>query len=150
MYADYEFYTDVFYGTVIEEADFPRLASRASDFLDYYTRGKAADATDAGIVTALSKACCAIAEQMQSDEQNRAIAAKAQAAVLASDAGEIKSESVGSWSRSYATAADYMGKDAAETKAAQRAAYAAIALEYLADTGLLYRGGGCGCSCHMS
>ena len=46
MYADYTFYTDEFFGTAIEEADFPRLSSRASDFIDYYTRGKAAGVTD--------------------------------------------------------------------------------------------------------
>ena len=64
-YADYTFYSTEWLGTAIAEADFPRLALRASDFIDYYTRGKAA-ASDA--TTALAKACCAIAEQMQEDE----------------------------------------------------------------------------------
>ena len=84
MYADYAFYTGTFYGTAIAESDFPRLSSRASDFIDYYTRGKAAAATDEAITLALSKACCAIAEQMQIDENNAKIAAKAQAAALTS------------------------------------------------------------------
>ena len=64
MYADYAFYTEAFYGSAIAEADFPRLSSRASDFLDYYTRGKAARVTDETVLTALSKACCAVAEAM--------------------------------------------------------------------------------------
>ena len=143
MYADYTFYTGTFYGTAIAEPDFPRLSSRASDFIDYYTRGKAAAATDETITLALSKACCAIAEQMQIDENNAKIAAKAQAAALTSDTGEVKSESVGSWSASYTTAADYMGQSAKDAQGAARAAYAAIAAEYLANTGLLYRGGRC-------
>lgn len=143
MYADYEFYTEEFFGNSIAEADFPRLSSRASDFLDYYTRGKAEKTTDDAATLALSKACCAIAEAMQSDENNKAIAAKAQAAALASDTGEVKSESVGSWSASYATAADYMGQSAKDAQSAARAVYAGIAAQYLDNTGLLYRGGCC-------
>lgn len=143
MYADYEFYTASFFGTAINEADFPRLSSRASDFLDYYTKGKAENVEDEKITLALAKACCAIAEQMQTDENNKAIAAKAQSAALESDTGEIKSESVGSWSASYATSADYTGQSAKEAVTVQRAGYASIAFEYLANTGLLYRGGRC-------
>lgn len=143
MYADYTFYTGTFYGTAIAEADFPRLSSRASDFLDYYTRNKAKDATDTDVVTALSKACCAVAEQMQTDEENKALAAKATAAALASTAGEVKSETVGSWSASYVTSADYAANSAADALKYANAAYAAIAFQYLANTGLLYRGGCC-------
>jgi len=139
MYADYTFYVESFYGTAIKEADFPRLASRSSDFLDYYTRGKASVSDE---TTALAKACCAIAEAMQSDDNNKAIAAKAQAAALSSDVGEKKSESVGSWSASYATAADYVANNTASAENALRANYALIAQQYLANTGLLYRGGG--------
>lgn len=142
-YADYEFYTESFFGNAIAKADFPRLSSRASDFIDYYTRGKAAQTTEDSSVTALSKCCCAVAEQMQTDEQNAALATKAREAALASGTGEVKSESVGSWSVSYATSGDYAAKSAADAVNDANAAYAAIALRYLANTGLLYRGG-CG------
>lgn len=143
MYADYTFYTDSFYGTAISAADFPRLASRASDFIDYYTRGKAAEVgeTETAIITSLAKACCAVAERIQTDEANEAIVAKAQAAALSASTGEVKSESVGSWSASYATASDYTGANARDAILAARAVYAAIAAEYLTNTGLLYRGG---------
>ena len=142
MYADYTFYTDEFFGTAIEEADFPRLSSRASDFIDYYTRGKAAGVTDEATLTALAKACCASAEAMQADEQLKALAAKATASALASSGGEIKSETVGSWSQSYATAGDYVKVGGAALAVKDtRASYAAVAMEYLANTGLLYRGG---------
>ena len=136
MYADYAFYTADWYGTAISEADFPRLATRASDFIDYYTKGKA-ETSDAE--TALAKCCCAIAEQMQTDENNAAIIARAQSQAMVS--GEIKSETVGSWSASYATAADYKESNAVK---AQAAVYADICARYLALTGLLYRGG-----CHV-
>lgn len=145
MYADYTFYTDEFYGTVIEETDFPRLSSRASDFIDYYTRGKAARVpeSDTFVNTALAKACCAIAEAIQAVEQEKALAAKAVTDALDSDTGALKSETVGSYSVSYATASDYMKDNAAEALKNARAQFAAIAMEYLVNTGLLYRGGGC-------
>lgn len=144
MYADYDFYVTSFYGAAISEADFPRLSSRASDFIDYYTRGKAATVTEESALNAIRKACCAIAEQMQTDEQNKALAAKATAAALASANGEVKSETVGSWSQTYATASDYIkAGGAADAAKDARATYAAIAQEYLSNTGLLYRGGCC-------
>lgn len=139
MYADYGFYASVYYGVVISEDDFPRLASKASDFIDYYTKDKAATATDETIVLAISKACCAVAEKMLEVEQAQRLRAKYVSGEL-TDTG-VKSETVGSWSRSYATAADYVASGAATDP---RAEYAKIALEYLANTGLLYRGG---CSC---
>lgn len=143
MYADYEFYTDEFFGVAISYDDFPRLSSRASDFLDYYTRGKAAKVPESDTVTllALAKACCAVAEQMQIDDRNKEIAAMVSASALASGTGEIKSETVGSHSVSYATSADYGRGSAANALRDARAAYADIASVYLVNTGLLYRGG---------
>ena len=38
IYADYCYYASVYMGTTITEVAFPRLAMRASRFLDYYTR----------------------------------------------------------------------------------------------------------------
>lgn len=146
MYADYLFYTDEFFGVAISYEDFPRLASRASDFLDYYTRGKAAKApeTDTATKLALAKACCAVAEAIQDDDRNKALAAQISAAALASGSGEIKSETVGSHSVSYATSADYSrGASGAARERDLRAAYAEIASVYLVNTGLLYRGGCC-------
>ena len=36
-YADYEFYTTSYFGSAVPETDFPRLAERASDFVDTMT-----------------------------------------------------------------------------------------------------------------
>ena len=38
-YVDYDFYTESYYGNVVPEADFDRLADRASDFIDTVTYG---------------------------------------------------------------------------------------------------------------
>ena len=42
-YADYEFYKDRYYGSMIPEADFPRLSERASDFIDTLTFDRLVD-----------------------------------------------------------------------------------------------------------
>lgn len=80
MLPNYTFYTDVYYGNQITEADFPRLVSRASAYLT--------DACNASFVPeeTIKKALCAVAEAWQANEQG----------------GDIVSQSVGSWSKSYA------------------------------------------------
>ena len=145
MYADYSFYVDQYYGYSIDAADFPRLASRASDFIDYYTKGKSKKVTDPDVLEIMSKACCALAEQMQIDEQSRMVSANALASALSSGTGAIKSESVGSWSASYTTPADFISGIGSQK--AYRASYADICFQYLASTGLLYRGG---CNVHSA
>ena len=69
MYADYTFYVGPFYGSAISMVDFPRLALRASRFLDYYTMNRVKDyAKD----EAVKMACCAVAEAYQSVERAEA------------------------------------------------------------------------------
>ena len=58
-------------------------------------------------------------------------------------AAEVQSETVGSWSRSYRSGGD-SARSAAQAAAENRAALLSIARQYLARTGLLYRGGRCG------
>ena len=130
MYADYSFYTNEYFGNVITEAEFERLSARASAFLDYYTRGKAKNNAD---LHALKMACCAIAEQQKQVESTVENAVQ-------SGSG-IKSESVGSYSVTYQTAAEK-----ATAAEAARLTFASIARQYLADTGLLYRGRCCTCT----
>lgn len=131
MYADWNFYLLNYYGNVIQEAEFDRYASQASDFIDYYTMGRAAKNAD---LPAVKKCCCALAEQYKAIEAVRAAAA----AKVTTD-GIIASESVGSHSRSFRTGADGTQAVAEESKELVN-----IARRYLMPTGLLYRGGvGC-------
>lgn len=140
VYADYEFYANEYYGQAIDVLDFPRLAIRASSFLDYYTQGRAEKHSD---LDAVKMACCALAEQYQIIDQARVLANKSLAAGAASDSGEVQSETVGSWSKSYRSGGDSAG--AAESVAANaQASLAAVARQYLSGTGLLYRGRRCG------
>ncbi len=135
-YADYEYYTTTYLGTAIQEADFPRLSLRASSFLDYYTQGRAAH--NANLDT-IKMACCAVAEQYQTIDTARALAQKSLSASLSAESGELQSQSVGSWSKTYRSAGDSATQATASASAAQ-ASLAAAANQYLAGTGLLYRG----------
>ena len=129
MYADYAYYTDQYHGTV-GAADFPRLAVKASAFLDYYTMGKAKANSE---LEALKMACCALVDKYAEIEVLSAAAKKS-----VSDAVSVgkKSESVGSYSVTYQTADEFRAMEQQS-----RADLAEIARMYLAGTNLLYRGG---------
>lgn len=81
-YADSKFYIEAYMGKEIAPDDFPRLSERASAYLDSISA--AADHPDD---TAVKMAACAVAEAWQANENG----------------GDVVSESVGSWSRSYAS-----------------------------------------------
>lgn len=83
---EYDYYVNVYLGNAIAEADFPRLSSRAEAYLIGTLE---ADGTADGF----NSAVCAVAEVWQENEQG----------------GEVQSQTVGSWSKTYAT----QGKSAA-------------------------------------
>lgn len=131
VYADYTFYSNSFLGSDISEADFPRLALRASQFLDYYTLGRARKNPD---LENLKMACCAIAEKYQIVERAQKIATES-----LENGGDMKSESVGSYSVSYQTASE-KAQGANQTVINAQSEVVATARQYLVGTGLLYRG----------
>ena len=139
IYADYGFYTEHYLGTALSEEDFPRLALRASRFLDYYTQGRANKNAN---MEALKMACCALAEQYQAIDQAEELVRKSLVAGAQSTGAELQSESVGSWSRAYRSGGD-SAKAAQEAAGSVRDELSGIARRYLAGTGLLYRGGRC-------
>lgn len=79
---DYDYYINTYLGGLILSDDFPRLAARASAYLN--TISSAAEHPDD---EAVKMATCAAAEAWQRNEEG----------------GEIVSQSVGSWSRTYAS-----------------------------------------------
>ena len=139
IYADYAYYSGVYMGAVGED-DFTRLAVRASSFLDYYTQDRAKDNAE---LDAVKMCCCALADKYAVIEAAQALATKNLAKAAAGDA-EVKSETVGGYSRTLATG----GESAASALGAKdnaRKMLAETCTEYLAHTGLLYRGGGYRC-----
>lgn len=116
-YTDYEFYKNRYFGTMVPEADFPRLSERASDFIDTLTFDRLVDGLPSNerAATKVQKAVCAVAEalyQIGLAEQQALSAASGtstQTGVMAGTSGIITSKSSGSESVSYASPSELAG-----------------------------------------
>ena len=111
-YADYEFYTTSYFGSVVPETDFPRLAERASDFINIMTFDRLVDGlpTNERSQKRIKKAVCSLTElmyQIELAEKNAAnVAASGTSTTIGtggSTTGIVTSVSSGSESISYAT-----------------------------------------------
>lgn len=139
-YADYTYYSGNYMGAVSEN-DFQRLAVRASSYIDYYTRNRAKDNAE---LEAVKMCCCALVDKYAVIESAQALAMKNLANAAANDA-EAKSETVGGFSRTLATGGESAAAALGATDNARKM-LSETCTEYLAHTGLLYRGGGCRCT----
>ena len=129
-YADYEFYTTSYFGSVVPETDFPRLAERASDFVDTMTFDRLVDGLPENehAQKRIKKAVCSLAElmyQIELAEKNATNAAASGASTTigsgGSTTGIVTSVSSGSESISYATP-QQIGASAKEWSAVYTAA----------------------------
>lgn len=136
-YADYTYYSGTYMGAV-NENDFPRFVVRASSFLDYYTQNRAQDNAD---LDAVKMCCCALVDKYAVIEAAQALATKS---ISTAGASEVKSETVGGYSRTLSTGGE-SANAALSTLEEAKKALPGVCMEYLAYTGLLYRGRGCGC-----
>jgi hypothetical protein len=122
-YADYDFYKNVYHGTGIPEDDFIRLEARAEDELDAMTFHRIPNIDSKFMTNELAmnirKAVCALAEVQSTGE-------------TAGAGIGISSESNDGYSISYS--------QNVQQEISKRMSNAAG--KYLADSGLLYRGGG--------
>lgn len=134
VYADYSYYTNVYWGDAITEEDWPKMSTRASAFIDYVTTGRAEKHTD---LDAVKNACCALAESYQTIETARKLANQSlNSAATSGESGELQSQTVGSWSKTYRSA----GSSAVEAMNSAEKTQEALmetAKMYLAGTGLL-------------
>lgn len=128
-YADYDFYTESYYGNVVPEADFDRLAARASDFIDTLTFNNLVDGlpADKRSQKRIKKAVCSLAELMyqielaEKNATNQASANVTDANTGGKSTGIVTSVSSGSESISYATP-QQIGASAKEWSAVYAAA----------------------------
>ncbi len=128
-YVDYDFYTESYYGNVVPEADFDRLADRASDFIDVMTFDRLVDGlpADKRSQKRIKKAVCSLAELMYQIELaeknaiNQASAKLIDTNVGNISTGVVTSVSSGSESISYATP-QQMGASTKEWSAVYAAA----------------------------
>ena len=110
-YTDFEFYATTYHGNVVPEADFPRIADRASDFLDVITFDRLVDGlpSDERSDTKVQKAVCAVSDKLYELELAEKQALSAAAGKSSSSgsggatSGVITSRSAGSESISYAS-----------------------------------------------
>lgn len=113
-YTDFEFYATTYHGNVVLEADFPRIADRASDFLDVITFDRLADSlpSDERAATKVQKAVCAVAEKLyelelaEKQANAAALAGASSGTSGGATSGVIASRSAGSESISYASLSD--------------------------------------------
>lgn len=122
-YVDYNDYKFIYFGTAIPETDFGRLAERASEYVDFCTFNRLR-ADNTLITDDVVKCVCALAEKQYTYEQT-------------SENGDMlkTSEKVGEYSVSYAAPTDSKGHVLTLEDKKK-----AIIRQYLAHTGLLYRG----------
>lgn len=113
-YTDFEFYATTYHGNVVPEADFPRIADRASDFLDVITFDRLIDGLpdDERAKAKVQKAVCAVSDKLYELELAEKQALSAAAGGTSSstaggtggvNAGVVTSRSAGSESISYAS-----------------------------------------------
>lgn len=110
-YTDWNFYETTYHGNVVPEADFLRIADRASDFLDVITFDRLIDGLpdDERAKIKVQKAVCAVAEELYklelADKQAFSAAAGGTSSSGSGGAtsGVITSRSAGSESISYAS-----------------------------------------------
>ena len=129
-YADYDFYTTSYFGSVVPETDFSRLAERASDFVDTMTFDRLVDGLPENERSQkrIKKAVCSLAElmyQIELAEKNATNAAVNGTSTAigsgGSTTGIVTSVSSGSESISYATP-QQIGASAKEWSAVYAAA----------------------------
>lgn len=128
-YVDYDFYTTSYFGSVVPQSDFPRVAERASDFVDTMTFDRLVDGlpSDERSQKRIKKAVCALTDkiyELDLAEKNSVAAAGGNTTTVGtngSTTGIITSVSSGSESISYATP-QQIGASAKEWSAVYAAA----------------------------
>ena len=117
MLVDFNYYQYVFLGNAIKEEDFDYFSKKAERFVAYAT---------VDCICELAQ-CYASFDKMEKQ-------------ALGEGEKVISSESVGTWSASYDTSAQRTGTDIATDVTQRNKKLYSIVKEYLASTGLLYKG----------
>lgn len=132
-YADFKYYQDDFKGTLIKEEDaFRTIAERSSEFIDTVTFDRL---TDEELFNRykikIQKCCCALSELFF----KRCSADK----LLDTENAVETSETIGAYSVHFANPYDYV-KELSLSDSDFRKILRSTALQYLGNTGLMYRG----------
>lgn len=132
-YADFKYYQDDFKGTLIKEEDaFRTIAERSSEFIDTVTFDRLADEELFNrYKIKIQKCCCALSELFF----KRCSADK----LLDAENAVETSETIGAYSVHFANPYDYV-KEISLSDSDFRKILRSTALQYLGNTGLMFRG----------
>ena len=140
-YADYQFYTEKYYGDTVPESDFPKYAERASDRIDAITFDRLIDGLPENerAQAKIKKAVCAVADAMYQIDQIKKASMESVGIVTREDgtvvSKAISSVSSGSESISFATGssggAESIYGQAAVDKRVESVLLYQVATEYL-------------------
>lgn len=141
-YADYQFYTEKYYGDTVPESDFPKYENRASDRINMITFDRLADGLpdDERSQTKIKKAVCALADAIYQIDQIKKASMETVGTVTREDGTvvnkSVSSVSSGSESISYVTGTSGSNTDiysqAAMDKKVENVLLRQIATDYLA------------------
>lgn len=150
-YADYQFYTEKYYGDTVPESDFPKYADRASDRIDMITFDRLVDGLpdDERSQTKIKKAVCALADAIYQIDQVKKASMETVGTVVREDGTvvnkAVSSVSSGAESISYVTGTSGNSTDiysqAAMDKKVENVLLRQIATDYLA--GVVDKNGVC-------
>ena len=150
-YADYQFYTEKYYGDTVPESDFPKYADRASDRIDMITFDRLADGLpdDERSQTRIKKAVCSLADTIYQIDQIKKASMETVGTVVREDGTvtgkAVSSVSSGAESISYVTGTSGSNTDiysqAAMDKKVENVLLRQIATDYL--TGVVDKNGIC-------
>ena len=140
-YADYQFYTEKYYGDTVPESDFQKYAERSSDRIDAITFGRLANGfpEEERAVTKVKKAVCAVADALYQIDQIKKASMESVGTVTRED-GTVVSKAVssissGSESISFATGisggTESIYGQAAVDKKVESVLLYQVAMEYL-------------------
>lgn len=140
-YADYEFYTEKYYGDTVPESDFPKYAERASDRINMITFDRLVNGfpEEERAVTKVKKAVCAVAEALYQIDQIKKASMESVGTVTREDgtvvSKAVSSVSSGSESISFATGTsggtESIYEQAAVDKKVESVLLYQVAMEYL-------------------
>lgn len=132
-YADFPYYRDFFKGTLISDENvFRTLAERSSEFIDTVTFDRLVDeALLNRFKEKIQKCCCALSELFF----RRCSADK----LLDAENAVETSETIGAYSVSFANPYDYI-QEVSMSDSDFRKILRGTALQYLGNTGLMFRG----------
>lgn len=140
-YADYQFYTEKYYGDTVPESDFPKYAERASDRIDSITFDRLVNGLpeEERAVTKVKKAVCAVAETLYQIDQIKKASMESVGTVTRED-GTVVSKAVSSissgsesisYSTGYSGVTESVYGQAAVDKKVENVLIYQIATEYL-------------------